>query len=246
MPRIEFIITKPNSKIRVICFHYAGGSPAAFYSWVNNFPNNLELAALQLPGRATRFTEPLLSNMDLVINHVFNEFKKHLDKPYILFGHSVGALIAYELTRKLQNESLPVAKHLIASGSRAPHIPFRRKQISHLSHAAFKNELLNYNGTPPEVLENEELQNLFFPILRADFSISETYHYYPGKPIPCDITALSGNKDSLVSEDDIQAWQQHTSASFRHISLPGDHFFIKPCQNTIIDIIQTISDEALF
>ncbi len=244
MKWIDFFRVNKDSNLRLFCFHYAGGGASFYYPWAKHLPENIELAAIQLPGRETRFSEPLLKSMEAVINALFEEFKLLLDKPFVFFGHSVGALTCYELTRKLHDFSLKLPEHLIVSGCRAPHSPFRKKAIRSLPDAEFMSELMQYNGTPQVMLEHRELLELFLPIIRADFTISETYQYLEGNPFRCDITAINGREDSTVLQSDVQNWNLHTCLKFKRFTLPGDHFFIKSAQREVFDIISGIIEDV--
>ena len=129
MKWIESLKLNPQCNVRLICCHHSGGGASLFYPWVKYLSDIVEVAAIQLPGRETRFNEPLLNNLEDVIDGLTKEFRGILDKPYILFGHSLGGLICFELTRHLQNLSLRLPEHLIVSGCKAPHLPMRKKPI---------------------------------------------------------------------------------------------------------------------
>ena len=205
----------------------------------------VELAAVQLPGRETRFSEPLLDNIDAVISPLLEDFKSYLDKPFILFGHSIGGLISFELTRALRKQGLPLPLHVIISGSRAPHLPINRLPLHNLPTPELISALSIYNGMPKEILnDNNELAELFFPIIRADFKIRETYLYKQEPPLLCDITAICGEEDPTVSIADTQQWNQHTLLDFSHFSIPGDHFFIKSAERAVLDIIGKILERV--
>jgi medium-chain acyl-[acyl-carrier-protein] hydrolase len=241
---IEPLKSNPEAKIRLICCHHSGVGASTYYPWIKQIPNFVELNAIQLPGRETRFGETLLTNLDSVIEGLMKDFLKLLDKPYLLFGHSVGALIVYELSKKLQAESMPLPKTLIISGSRAPHLP-PLQNMHLLSENEFIEKLALYNGTPQEVLNNKDLLELFLPILRADFCIGETYRYQESLPIQCDIVALGGTDDPTVSLERLQEWKMHTASHFNLHLLPGDHFFVKSSLDNVLAIINKIATQCL-
>lgn len=244
MKWVEFFHKNKNANLRLICSHYAGGGASAFYQWQKYLPANIEVAAIQLPGRESRFGESLFNNMKDIINELCENFTSCLDKPFILFGHSLGALICFELTRKLQKQALLLPEHLILSGCKAPHIQRRRKAIHTLPDKEFIKELMQYNGMPNEILDCEEILNLFLPIIRADFTVSETYCYTDVDILPVNITAISGCHDSTVLEADMKEWSRYTCKNFSHFSLEGDHFFIKSAQEKLLDIIKAVASTS--
>lgn len=236
---------KVQAMTRLFCFHHAGGAASFFKKWAKVLPSQIELVAIQLPGREARYNESLLYNMDEVINDLFEEIKGNLDKPYFLFGHSMGAIIAFEIVRKIRSAHLTLPFHLIVSACRAPQIPNQRRPLSKLPDCEFLSKLKQYNGIPNEMNSHiDELLEVFLPIIRADFTISETYQYLIEPPLPMSITALCGSEDPAVSNLDVVKWQQQTCKNFKSFTLPGDHFFIKTSEIKIVSIIkQMIEDE---
>ena len=150
----------------------------------------------------------------------------YLDRPFAFFGHSLGALIGFELARRIRNEYGFEAVHLFASGHRAPHLARARRPIHKLPDAQLIEELRQLNGTPPSILEHGELLRLVLPVLRADFSLCETYAYNNEPPLDSSISVFGGDQDGGVSSADLQAWQMHTAAGFRMNLFAGDHFFL--------------------
>jgi surfactin synthase thioesterase subunit len=203
------------------------------------------VATIQLPGRGSYCSETPLNTIEAVIQGLFKEFTFWLDKPFLLFGHSLGALVIFELSKKLMTLSA-LPEHLIISGCRAPHMPLRRKPISALPNNEFIAELLNYNGTPKELLEHQELIDLFLPTLRADFTIAESYRCLGKKePLPFNITTITGNKDPNIYENDVKEWKKYTRQNFKYYVLPGDHFFINAEKLQVINIIKEIISNIL-
>lgn len=230
-----------NSTIRLFCFPYAGGGSSAFYPWKTYLANNIELIAIQYPGREGRFSEPLVSELKVITHELAKGFKPYLDNPYLIFGHSLGSLIGFEFIRLIRQLNFPLPKHFIVSGAKAPHMPLRRKHLHNLEDIAFKKELMKYNGVPEHILNNDELMNLFMPLLRNDFKITEDYVYQDLDPLSCNITALSGLDDETVLKDEVLGWGKQTNKNFQHISYPGDHFFIRNHQIHIIQVIHKIA-----
>jgi len=149
-----------------------------------------------------------------------------LDRPFAFFGHSMGAMISFELARILRRSPGLKLAHLFVSGRVAPHIIEDDRHTHELPEPEFIEELRRLNGTPIEALEHPELMQLMTPLLRADFSVVGTYTYLPDLPLSCPITALGGLQDSEVSREQLEAWREHTTASFSLHMFPGDHFYL--------------------
>jgi medium-chain acyl-[acyl-carrier-protein] hydrolase len=153
-----------------------------------------------------------------------------MDKPFVFFGHSMGALISFELARQLRRDYGKQPIQLFVSGRRAPQLRDRDLPTNTLPESDFVAELRRLNGTPAEVLENGELLQFMLPILRADFAINETYEYLPERPFSFPITACGGLHDDEVSRNDLEGWKEQTDASFVLRMFPGDHFFLNAYQ----------------
>jgi myxalamid-type polyketide synthase MxaE and MxaD/epothilone polyketide synthase D len=149
------------------------------------------------------------------------------DRGFALFGYSMGGLIAYELTRSLEARNGPRPFALMIAACRAPHLPDRRRKLHRLPDAALRRALDRYAGTPPELLEDEELMELVLPRLRADFEVCETYAWRDAGPLATPIAVFGGEADRSVSKQDLDAWRRHTRAGFRLRRFPGGHFFIQ-------------------
>ena len=159
------------------------------------------------------------------------------EKPYALFGHSMGALLCYELTRQLSLLKKPLPTKIFASGRRAPSVIDPDPVTYNLPHDQFIQELDRLNGTPKEVLQNAELMELLMPTLRADFELCETYEYQSGGEVPCSITAIGGIDDDNASEEELEFWCDHTSKEFKSYRLPGDHFFLHSAEDELLKIL---------
>jgi medium-chain acyl-[acyl-carrier-protein] hydrolase len=216
-----------NSSIRLFCFHHGGGSASTFREWQKDLIGIADLKAIQLPGRETRFSEPLLYNSYQVIEGLCSNFKQYTDKPFILLGQSIGALIAFEFIIALRKRGIVQPNHLIVSAAKSPQVPLKRKPLSYLPDLKFIEELKKYNGIPISLIDNEELLSLYLPAIRADFRIAESYQYTNKEPLNCPITALGGLSDNTFNGEDLLKWEQQTTCSFKYHFLPGDHFFIK-------------------
>ena len=223
---LPLTINNQSSNLRLFTFHHAGGSASMFRPWAQDLTSSVDIIAIQLPGRETRFTESLLYDLKSVVNKLVENFSDYFDKPFIFFGHSVGSLISFEIVRELRRRKYPLPLHLIVSGTRAPHLPSRRKKIRSLPDSEFISELFSYNGIPSVLLEDKEILNLLVPIIRADFTISETYTYSDEPPLSCPITAFGGLNDPYLLQEELSSWKDHTNNEFKYTFFEGDHFFL--------------------
>jgi medium-chain acyl-[acyl-carrier-protein] hydrolase len=228
------------TRLRIFCFPYSGGGVSIFYDWSKHFPQDISIMALQLPGHESRMAEELVSDLNLLIDKLVVAITPYLDKPYIFFGHSLGALISFELTHRLKKMNVYLPKCLIVSGRAAPHTPSKNGIIHNLPNHEFIAKLKEYNGLPEIILHNQELLDLFLPIIRADFKLSESYLHMKYEPLPVPIIALAGKNDYNVIIENVALWMEHTTKSFKKYLLPGDHFFIKTHLREVLNIIQDV------
>lgn len=229
---------KPSFKnhFRLFCFPYAGGGASIFRQWQEKLSKDVEVCPVQLPGRENRFAELPYTILSSLVKDMFEALVPYFDMPFAFFGHSLGAKIAFELARELRRKQDVQPLHLFVSGNRAPHIPEPRP-LHMLPEEEIIMELRRYSGTPETVLQSKELMEMYLPILRADFSVDETYTYYEDAPLGCPITAFGGSEDKEASREEIGAWRQHTLSSFSFQMFQGDHFFIKSSQSLVLDSI---------
>ncbi|PMB23830.1 thioesterase II family protein [Fischerella thermalis] len=232
------------AKLRLFCFPYAGGGAAIFRSWQDFLPTQIEVCPVELPGRGLRLMEAAFTQLIPLVEAIAPALLPYLNKPFALFGHSMGALIAFELACKLCQAYNQSPIHLFISGRAAPHIP-ERSPIYDLSDAEFLEGLRRLNGSPQEVLDNAEYMQLLIPTLRADFTMADTYTYTPKPPLKCPITAFAGLQDPEASADNIKAWQQYTSTSFSMHLFPGDHFFINTAKQLLFPTLSQELEQSL-
>ena len=230
------VIPKPDSgaKLRLFCFPYAGGGAYIYRTWSNTLPSLVEVCAIQLPGRGTRISEKPLSDLAQVVEQAAQGLQRYFDRPFAFFGHSMGALIGFELARQLQRQNKTGPRHLFVSAHRAPHLPDTEPSFYNLPDAELIEELRRLKGTPTEVLENPELMHLMLPLMRADFSVCQNYDYQAAaQPLACPISVFGGLEDTLTKEQ-LQDWRQHTTAAFKLRLFPGDHFFLHTYQESLL------------
>ncbi len=242
-----FIIPKPKSKVdlKLICFPYAGGNSSTYMSWAKYLPENVELIIVQPPGRGSRIFEPIYSDMKSLISDLLWLIPEHLNTPYILLGHSLGSRIAFELMVQLNKLKFPLPLHFIASGSRAPHLASDKKRIFNLPDKEFISELKKLNGTPKDVLENNELMELLLPMLRADFKIAENYCYSGSEIFNCPISLLAGNDDIDITLSMLEGWVDHFTEIKNIYIVSGNHFFIDNNTEAVIQKINEVIQQSL-
>jgi len=235
---------RPRAALRLFCFPYAGGGASVYRLWPAELPAEVEVCAMQPPGRESRWRETPHRRMEAMADEAAEAILARLDLPFAFFGHSMGAALAFEVTRRLAgapgaNGSRP--RHLFVSGRRAPRITDDDEMVHALPRERFIESIRGYSGTPEEVLQNEELMELVEPLLRADFEVSETYEYTPepsGAALDLPITALGGVGDEDVSEQDLDAWRQETSGPFRKLMFDGGHFFLTERRPEVISVVR--------
>ncbi|HTK76676.1 MAG TPA: thioesterase domain-containing protein [Gemmataceae bacterium] len=232
-PWFPFVRPKPAARLRLFCLPFAGGGASAYRGWAEQLPLDVDAWPVQLPGRESRFGEPAYTRMDRLIPHLTAAVRPHLDRPYALFGHSMGSSVALELARRLARDGRRPAA-LIVSGNAAPHLPPRQPPIHNLPDAELRGELRKMNGTPAEVLDNDELMRAVLPTIRADCALCETYTPRDAQPLDCPILALGGSDDPRVTVDDVKAWQTYTRGPFESRILHGDHFFVHSQRSAVI------------
>ena len=236
-PWIVYPKRNPSASKRLFCFPYAGAAAHVFQTWPRFLPPDIEVIAIQPPGRGKRLREPMHTRMSTLCENAFSAIKPLLDKPFMFFGHSMGAMISFELARLLRRERQPLPSYLFVSGRRAMQVHEDEPRTYDLPEAEFIQELIRLNGTPREVLEHRELLELMLPLLRADFELIHEYEYSPGPPFAFPITAFGGLEDSEISREQLEAWREQTTARFQLHMVPGDHFFIHSAREEILRIM---------
>ena len=226
--------------LRLFCFPYAGGGASIFSGWSKALPSSVEVCTVQLPGRENRLGEIPLTHMPDLVEQLSVALGPWLDKPFALFGHSLGALIAFEWLRCLPPRYQPV--HFFLSACPAPETP-RPAPLHSLPDGEFIDALQNrYQQIPQAILQDPEMMGLFLPVLRADFTLYETYTYVAGMPLACPVCAFGGLQDHLSNRAQLTAWHPYTSSVFTQRMFPGGHFFLKTAQTPLLQaIVQTLN-----
>ena len=216
----------PHARFRLFCFPYGGGGPHIFCGWSEGLPREVEVCPIQLPGRGSRIKERPFTNLLELVPHLANGLLPLLDKPFAFFGHSMGALISFELARQLRRERRIEPAVLFVASRRAPQLPRSSPQMHRLSDAGFIQALRSFGGIPEGLLKQPELLQLMLPILRADVTLVETYVYQHEDPLDCPISASAGKLGTDVSRYELECWGKQTSRNFNLQIFPSNHFFL--------------------
>jgi medium-chain acyl-[acyl-carrier-protein] hydrolase len=223
-----------SANVRLFCFPHAGGGTVPFVNWRAQVPPEIAICPVRLPGRESRLGEPPFTDTSELVQVLATAIQPWLDRPYAFFGHSLGALVSFELARELSRSSLPLPVHLFLSGHSAPETPEVVSAIRHLDDTAFIAELRRRYGRFPVALEeHSELLELILPYLRADVTLFETHVYQPGPPLARPITAFGGEADDTVPRAHLEQWSAYTSAPFHLRMFPGDHFYVESAYQDI-------------
>lgn len=218
---LTWLASREPARARLVVFPHAGSGAGPYRAWRALLPLDVELGLVHLPGREARLAEPPLTSvhaMAVVAADALASEPRRI--PLALFGHSLGAHVAFEIARRIAPE------RLFVSGNRGPSLPYPRAPIRHLDDARILEEFERLGGTPPEILQHTELMALLRPILRADLQAAETYAYAPAPPLACPITAYGGADDPNVPTGALEAWRRETTGSFRARVFPGRHFYL--------------------
>jgi len=229
--------TNPAGAMRLFLFPFAGGNASTFLPWQQLLGPRLELRVAQLPGRGVRLFDPPVAEMGELVARLTRAVTGLADRPFVFFGHSVGALIAFEVTRQLRRAGRPEPVSLWVSGAEGPRTRAVRRQLHDLDDAELIEALREYNGTAPEMLEDREMMELVLPGLRADFALNECYVYRAEPPLKQPIHLLLGDADPYVEEDRAAGWAWETSRPVQRHCYPGDHFFLYEHQQSIATLL---------
>lgn len=228
-PRARSVVavsSNADAAARLFCFPFAGGGASVFRKWAPHIASDIELLAIQLPGRESRIAETPFTNLRDICSTLAADIAPLLDRPYAFYGHSLGSLVAFSLARELRSIGAPLPMHLFLSGRRAPHLPSGRRPLYDLPRDELLLELDRLEGTPRAVLENEELLELFMPLLRADFQVNETYEHAALPPLPLSASVMGGLADEAADRSQLEAWQEHFEGKINVSMFPGGHFYI--------------------
>jgi medium-chain acyl-[acyl-carrier-protein] hydrolase len=219
-----------HAPVRLCCFPYAGGSESVFRTWQPRFGDVAQVCAFRLPGRGLRSREPPFTDLPALVRAASDELALLVEQPFAFFGHSMGALIAFELARQLRRDYRVEPVHLFVSGACSPD----SVQFLHdLDPAAIRETLRTLDGTPREIIDHRRFMDSLVPIVRADFTLCVSYKYVEDRPFDCPITAFGGLGDVGISKDCLMKWDRQTTSRFDAHFLEGNHFFLHSSEEAL-------------
>ncbi len=217
---------RENAHFRIFCFPYAGGSAAIYRVWSADFPTEVEICAVEIPGRIQLRT-PAANNIEELVDAIFPNIVELLDKPFAFFGHSFGSIIAYEVTKRLQRENKNLPVHLWVSSRRAPQLPLESEPTHVLEDEKFIEIIQRqYGAIPKMVLDEKELVKILLPILKSDIKLNEIYVAELNPILTVPLTVLYGAQDHSISRESLEKWCETTSGVCEVDVFAGGHFFI--------------------
>lgn len=225
--------------MRLICFPYAGGGTAEYRAWAASGKAPwLQVLPILLPGREARMSEPSYKSMDPLIDALLPVLAPYLDRPYAIFGHSMGSWVAQSLVWKLRARGRRMPEHLFVSGRRAPQMPERFHLLYNQPEQAFVSGLQQrYGAIPPQLLANRDLLALFLPALRADLQVLETFSCPDEPPVDVAMSAWAGSNDHTVRKEELEGWARHSTRPPQFRIWPGDHFYVRESKDQVFDAI---------
>ncbi|MFI8391490.1 thioesterase II family protein [Streptomyces sp. NPDC085540] len=218
--------TREDAPVRLVCFPHAGGAAPFYHPLAAAVGEAAEVLAVQYPGRQDRRDEPACVSIAELADRVHDEIQAWTDRPLVFFGHSMGAVVGYEVTRRMQRQGDHNPLGLIVSGRRAPCLPSVERNIHLRGDVGLIDELRRQNGTAASLLEDEEIVRMILPSLRGDYRAIETYRHQDGPELTCPITGLTGDEDPGATVEQVAAWENHTHAAFEMRVFPGGHFYL--------------------
>jgi medium-chain acyl-[acyl-carrier-protein] hydrolase len=220
---------------RLFCMPCAGHGASMYYTWPDHLPGRVEVWALQPPGRENRLHEPAFTDVRALVREAAVAIERLLDdRPYALLGHSMGALIGFELARELRRRGRPLPRRLFVSGRPAPQAAPTGPIRHTLPNAAFVRSVQQLNAAMTNDREYLDAIRFMLPTLKADFTLCERYGYVEDRPLPCDLSVWGGDKDPETTVTQLTEWCEQTTATFSLQMFPGDHFFIKTARQEVL------------
>lgn len=235
-----FFCKKPNvgASMRLFCFPFSGGGASVFNGWVEPAGPGIEICALQLPGRETRYPEPKVKDFDYLVEQTARAIYEYRDKSFAIFGYSFGALLAFEVCRELRRQDMVMPLHLFVAACQAPQIPDAYPPISMLDDREFVEKVEELFEPQSEAWNHLELRDFLLPVLRDDIAVCESYVYREEAPLSCPIHVFAGEQDRSISVDSTRYWSEQSTGTVCQYVFPGGHFFI---DNSVDEIISLVS-----
>ncbi len=228
----------PRAQFRLFCFPYGGAGASIFRAWPRALAEEVEVCAVRLPGRESRRNEAPYTSIRALVDELADVLRPMMDVPFALFGHSLGAFVAFELARQLRRNNGPAPACLLLSGQRAPHLPDPQPLLYRLPDTAFVDGIRQrYDAIPQAVVDTPGLLQALLPVLRADFTMNDTYCYTDDEPLDCPITCFGGFDDHEARPEELEAWSEQTRSSFTLELFPGGHFFLHRDEAAVLQAV---------
>lgn len=237
---------RPDARLRMFCFPHAGGGASAYRLWHAGLPSSVEVCAIQLPGREGRLGEAPVRNIEVLVDLLAESLAELFERPFMFFGHSMGAVVAFELARVLAARGEPVPEHLVVSARRPPHLPEMQPPMHLLDDEAFISEIeRRYGGIPEEVRAEPDLMAFLLPSLRADIEALEIFKPSSRAHLSMPITVFGGEQDRLVPRAHLEAWRSETAGALRVRSFAGGHFYLQESQPEVLRELSLITGDVV-
>jgi medium-chain acyl-[acyl-carrier-protein] hydrolase len=243
----DVITDSQRPQMRLLCFPHAGGGAATYHRWTKVLSPHVRVCSVRLPGRENLLDMRPFTRTAAVVEELIDVLAPSLHSQYVVFGHSMGAILAFELVRQLRHLGLSLPEVLVVSGRSAPHLKQAGDPIHHLSDTDFIAQMRDrYQAIPQELLANPEALRLFIPAMRADMELVETWNYCSGVPLDIPLVVMGGEADPFVCPADITAWQMHTRGPFEAHFCPGGHFYLHEQSDLFIPFLAAKLRESIF
>jgi surfactin synthase thioesterase subunit len=240
-----FFCNKPNAgaSMRLFCFPFSGAGASVFRGWSEAVGEDIEVLALQLPGRESRYSEPRVRDFEYLVEETAQAIYQYQDKPFSFFGYSFGALLAFEVSRELRRLGVAMPFHLFVAACQAPQIPDAYPPMSMLDDKEFVDRVEDLFEPQGEAWNHLELREFLLPVLRDDIAACESYVYRKEEPLPCPIEVFAGQQDSSISVSSTRHWSEQSTATVNHHVLPGGHFFIDKSVDEVIALVLSVLNQ---
>ncbi|MET8944908.1 alpha/beta fold hydrolase [Streptomyces sp. NPDC004542] len=234
-----------DARVRLVCFPHAGGSATFYFPVARALAPAIDVLAVQYPGRQDRRGEPCVDDMGRLADLVTEELRPWTDRPLALFGHSMGALLGFEVARRLERDGIRPLR-FFASGRRAPMRRRSDEDVHRRDDQRLIAELTSLSGTDAQILDDPEVLQLVLPAIRSDYRAVETYRYAPGEPLRCPVSVLTGDSDPQVTLDEAEDWRHCVAGHFDVTVYPGGHFYLTEHAGAVMaEIRRRLADTAL-
>ncbi|GIG59295.1 oleoyl-ACP hydrolase [Longispora fulva] len=226
-----------DAAVSLVCLPHAGGSASFFFPVSRALAPAIDVLAVQYPGRQDRRHEPNIDNLPELADRIVDALTHMVDRPFALFGHSMGAMLAYEIALRLAAAGLPAPTRVFLSGRRAPS-RHRDDRVHLMSDGEILAQIRRLNGTDLMALDDPDIRDMILPVVRNDYRAVETYRHDPSRVLDCPVTVLTGDRDPLVTVDEARAWEEHTTGPTDLLVLPGGHFYLVEQSERVLDVIR--------